>query len=256
MCCHLHLFTPPRAAASASPKSKELELPLRPHTTGGQLEGNEQGARKPADAKQPTLEDLGRMLRERNQVHAWIDMEMQDDTLDGLPAAFENLKERISTWEAIRTLTDFKLNHEYEVPQVDIRREIMRRVKPVAAMGSPLSSNRPPTAAPQTGTEPRLLGGVVDVSFSDFPPVGRRGAISAEKAGVAASCPFRLCGDQWSIDLSCNKHWIKIHLCYKGCKPSVDRVCAVWFRREEPGGRERQQTAAPKQPLAFIAEGL
>ena len=59
MCCHLHLFTPPRAAASASPKSKELELPLRPHTTGGQLEGNEQGAKKPADAKQPTLEDLG-----------------------------------------------------------------------------------------------------------------------------------------------------------------------------------------------------
>ena len=56
----------------------------------------------------------------------------------------------------------------------------------------------------------------MDVSFSDFPPVGRRGAISAEKAGVAASCPFRLCGDQWSIDLSCNKHWIKIHLCYKG----------------------------------------
>ena len=34
---------------------------------------------------------------------------------DGLPAAFENLKERISTWEAIRTLTDFKLNHVIEV---------------------------------------------------------------------------------------------------------------------------------------------
>ena len=29
----------------------------------------------------------------------------------GLPAAFENLKDRINTWDAIRKLTDFKLSH-------------------------------------------------------------------------------------------------------------------------------------------------
>jgi hypothetical protein len=56
----------------------------------------------------------------------------------------------------------------------------------------------------------------VDITVPDFPPVGKRGAVSAEEAGVAASYPFRLCGDQWSLDFSCNKHWIKIHLCYKG----------------------------------------
>ena len=56
----------------------------------------------------------------------------------------------------------------------------------------------------------------MDITVPDFPPVGKRGAVSAEEAGVAASYPFRLCGDQWSLDFSCNKHWIKIHLCYKG----------------------------------------
>lgn len=30
---------------------------------------------------------------------------------EGLPAAFENLKARINTWDAIRKLTDFKLSH-------------------------------------------------------------------------------------------------------------------------------------------------
>jgi hypothetical protein len=112
---------------------------------------------------------------------------------EGLPAAFENLKDRINTWDAIRKLTDFKLSHvtiylrgssvsfvgtscpthvsqmplvyrplcslsvcsflssehmmqEYEIHLPVLRKEIMRRVKPLHAMGSPLSSNRPSTA--------------------------------------------------------------------------------------------------------------
>ena len=111
---------------------------------------------------------------------------------EGLPAAFENLKDRINTWDAIRKLTDFKLSHvticlrarlfffwhflphpcvqmplvyiplcslavcsslssehlmqEYEIQLPVLRKEIMRRVKPLHAMGSPLSSNRPSTA--------------------------------------------------------------------------------------------------------------
>jgi hypothetical protein len=66
----------------------------------------------------------------------------------------------------------------------------------------------------------------VDITVPDFPPVGKRGAVSAEEAGVAASYPFRLCGDQWGLDLSCNKHWIKIHLCYKGWSVCLSLVYA------------------------------
>ena len=82
---------------------------MRPHATGGQIEDNDETAEETQDRKQPTLEDLGaiaaimsckpissyrnfriithlisragRALRERNQVHAWIDLEIQDDTM-------------------------------------------------------------------------------------------------------------------------------------------------------------------------------
>lgn len=97
---------------------KALDLPLRRYTTGGQLEETEQdNATKTLDFKQPTLEDLGifpssctpaasclrcqvcktdarlnlasvagRSIRERNQVHAWIDSEIKGATLVSLLA--------------------------------------------------------------------------------------------------------------------------------------------------------------------------
>jgi len=242
---------------------------MGPHTTGGQPE--DAPKERP---KQPTLEDLARALRERRQVHeiwvvyckkqmehslcpgpdrrviapqvhAWIDLEMQDSGVDGLTEAFENLKERVNSWSVVKMMTDYKLSTEYEIKEPAFRKEMMKRMKPLAAMGSPLSSDRPANLAPQTGTEPRLLGGVVDVFVKDFPPIGRRGDMSSDSS---ASYPFRLCGDDWSMDLTCNKHWVKLYLCYKGTKPSVDRITSVRFRRGE-NEAPLQYVFEPKQAI-------
>ena len=44
-----------------------------------------------------------------------------------------------------------------------------------------------PTPAPQVGDQPRLLGGVIDVFVSQFPPVGTRGVLSSEGTIVCIS---------------------------------------------------------------------
>ena len=232
------------SAASPGSDTPEPVLPMQPHTTGEQAE--DAPKERP---KQPTLEDLARALRERRQVHAWIDLEMQDSGIDGLAEAFENLKERVNSWSVVKSMTDFKLSSEYEIEQPGFRKEILKRMKPLAAMGSPLSSNRPANLAPQTGSEPRLLGGIVDVSVKDFPPSGRRGDMPSESS---ASYPFRLCGEDWSIDLTCNKHWVKLYLSYKGTKPSVDRITAVWFRRGQ-NEAPLQYVFEPKQAIYAVS---
>ena len=226
---------PPTAVGQESPTSPVSTgsdalmpaLSTLPRTTGGPIEGED--VPEEERPKQPTLEDLGRALRERRQVHAWIDLEMQDSAVGGLAEAFENLKDRVNSWAQMKALTDYKLTTEYEIKQPAFRREMMKRIKPLATMLSPLSSDRPVNAAPQIGAEPRLLGGIADVLVKNFPPVGKRGAVSAE---IVASYPFRLCGDEWSIDLACNRHWVKLLLCYRGSKPSVDRITSAWFRSD------------------------
>ena len=115
-----HAFSLPPCSASLAEKKPVSfkDLPLRPHTTGRQLEETDQdNATKTLDFKQPTIEDLGifpssctpaaccldvrsvdrcpiesglrgagRSIRERNQVHAWIDSEIKGDTLVSLLA--------------------------------------------------------------------------------------------------------------------------------------------------------------------------
>jgi len=152
---------------------------------------------------------------------------------DGLPEVWERLKAVINTWKALKSLTDFQLTNDHEILEANFRKELLRRIRPLTSMCSPLSSDRPVSSAPQVGIEPRLLGGVIDVLADNFPPAGQRGSVSDQ--GMAASYAFRLCGDEWSVDLTSNRHWVKIFLCYKGSKSSVERITSVWFRRDGEG---------------------
>eukprot|EP00277_Geminigera_cryophila_P022553 CAMPEP_0179486064 /NCGR_PEP_ID=MMETSP0799-20121207/62486_1 /TAXON_ID=46947 /ORGANISM="Geminigera cryophila, Strain CCMP2564" /LENGTH=227 /DNA_ID=CAMNT_0021300685 /DNA_START=18 /DNA_END=698 /DNA_ORIENTATION=+ len=195
---------------SSAPESPvevpKLDVPkVRPQTSAAQLEGNDVAEDGKERSKQPTLEDLGRALRERRQVHAWIDLEIHDDSMDGLPEVWEHLKAVINTWKALKSLTDFKLTNDHEILEANFRKELLRRIRPLTSMCSPLSSDRPVSSAPQVGIKPRLLGGVIDVLADNFPPAGQRGSVSDK--GMAASYAFRLCGDEWSVDLTSNKHW-------------------------------------------------
>jgi hypothetical protein len=75
---------------------------------------------------------------------------------------------------------------------------------------------------------PRLLGGVIDLHVNNFPPLARKN--DRGEWSTTVSYPFRLASDNWSIDLAPNRHWVNIHLTYRGRKESgVYRVTSVWF---------------------------
>ena len=186
---------------------------------------------KDAVMKQPSPDDLARAFRERCQVHAWIDAESHDEPphLPGLAVVLGQLKERVNDWISLRHLTDYKLASEYDLRDAEFRSEILRRIKSLSGMASPLSSNRAITAAPQTGTKTRLLAGKIDIVVSDFPPIScHRGTFPP---GVLASYPFRLCGEEWAIEITGNKHWVKIHLAYRGRAQGLYRITSLWFRQ-------------------------